>query len=370
MEIIRHRSRLKNTLRKLVQGGELSVGFLGGSITDARPRHNWPEAVIAWLVERYPGVSIRVENAAIGATGSELAVYRAERDILQRKCDLVFVEYAVNDYYVPRERRAQTREGLLRKLLADGTSDVVLTYTYNQDMYEDMANRKTPESISDFEQLAEHYGLGSVWMGLHAWQEVARGMMRWEEWLPDGLHPTSRGSLCYAQSVIGFLERELGAGGQTVDAACEAERITLPVPLNPGNWENGWTLDLTRIRREGPWSLRRWPHLEWIDQCLVTSAIGSRLCFSFQGRGFTLGLDFGTLSADFRYRLNGEDWRSVELDRPDWCPEEGWFLAVTVADDLPAGEHLCEIEVVHGNRERCRGSRFQLAFVGIISPGQ
>lgn len=363
MEIVKHRGALANTLRKLQQGDELTVGFLGGSITDARPRHNWPEAVIAWLADRYPGVCIRVENAAIGATGSELAVYRVERDILQRECDLVFVEYAVNDFYAPEDRRMQTREGLLRKLLAGGSCDVVLTYTYIQAMYEDMAEGKVPGSIADFEQLAERYGLGSVWMGLHAWREVERGLMRWEEWLPDGLHPTSRGSLSYAQSVIGFLEPELASNEREASAAGPK---ALPEPLHPGRWEHAGTIDLTALKREGSWTLRRWPHLEWIDRCLVTSAVGSRLSFSFQGRGFTLGLDFGKTSADFRYRLDDGQWQKVELDRPEWCPDDGWFLAYTVVDDLPAGEHRCELEVVHGNRERCTGSRFQLAFVGTI----
>ncbi|MBO9604945.1 MAG: SGNH/GDSL hydrolase family protein [Paenibacillaceae bacterium] len=360
MDIVNHRTPLSVTRRKLAQG-KLTVGFLGGSITDARPRHNWPEPVIAWLADRYPEALIQVENAAIGATGSESAVYRVERDIMARDCDLVFVEYAVNDYGVEAGRRARTREGLLRKLLAEGKRDVVIVYTYNQPMYDDMTNGRVPQSIADFELLAGHYGIGSVWMGKHALREVQRGLMRWEEWLPDGLHPTSRGSLSYGQSVIGYLTDELdrdSAGGEWPDR--------LPAPLHEGAWERTEWLDLARLERQGPWVLRRWPHLEWIDQCLDTSALGARLAFSFTGRGVTLGLDFGHTAADFRYRIDGGEWTLYESDRPAWCGDSGWFVMRTLNEQLAPGEHRLELEVVHGNRDNSKGTRFQLAMVGII----
>ena len=51
--------------------------------------------------------------------------------------------------------------------------------------------------------------IGSVWMGLHALREVRRGLLTWEEWLPDGLHPENRGSLVYAHSVTAFLAEAL-----------------------------------------------------------------------------------------------------------------------------------------------------------------
>jgi hypothetical protein len=128
--------------------------------------------------------------------------------LIDRECDLIFIEFAVNDNGTPSERRMRAREGLIRKLLAEGRSQLVIMYTYCQDMYDEMSRSEVPASILEFEQLAEHYGISSVWMGLHAWNEVKKGRMTWDEWLPDGLHPTHRGSLSYGQSVISFLERE------------------------------------------------------------------------------------------------------------------------------------------------------------------
>ncbi|MGG1554687.1 SGNH/GDSL hydrolase family protein [Paenibacillus ferrarius] len=360
--IQRHRRPLLR-LRQALASGTVRLGFIGGSITDARPRYNWPEPVIVWLTEAYPHVRLYVENAAIGATGSELAVFRAERDLIDRGCDIVFIDYAVNDHEEPKEQRMRTREGLLRKLLQDGSRDVVWVHTFCQSFYRAMAEGGVPESITELEALAEHYQTGSVWMGLHAMDEVRRGQLRWEEWLPDGLHPTERGSLSYAQSVIAFLQAELS---EEQPLTATDERHELPEPLNPRHWGEAHSLALSDIQVEGPWVTRRWPHVEWIDQVLETAAIGARLSFHFVGRGLSLGFDFGKYASEFRYRLDHGDWVTVSRSRPDWCPDDGWYRMYGIADDLPAGTHHFELEVIHGDTKECRGTNCRLALVGIV----
>lgn len=364
-KVVRVRGDLTNTKRKLAEG-KLTIGYIGGSITDARPGHNWPEPVTRWIVANYPGARIIVENAGIGATGSDLASFRAKRDLIDRGCDLVFVEFAVNDNNTPTERRKKTREGLLRQLLASGTTDVVLVYTYCREMYEPMMEGRMPPSIAEFEELAEHYGLSSVWMGLHALNEVKAGLLRWEEWLPDGLHPTERGSFSYGSSVIGFLQKALEGEGEDRGAGAASEGRNLPQPLDPGNWEQVAFVPFEDVRTEGPWSIRRWVTLEWIDRALSTSAVGSKLYFSFEGRGLALGFDFGQLSAECRYRIDGGEWQATARQRPEWCGPSGWLKTEIFADDLPQGRHEVELEVIHGNKPDCGGTRFDLAYIGVV----
>lgn len=415
-EIWNYRSRLARTRQK-IKDGKLVIGFIGGSITDGRPRHNWPEPVTAWFIDRFKGVKIVVENAAIGATGSDLAVFRAKRDLLDRGCDLIFVDYAVNDEGVQTQRRMATREGLIRKLLVNEVDenpnsnvtttdenamdqsinqmalcelcpDVILVYTFSQSMSESMLRGEIPPSIAEFEQLAQHYNLNSISMGKYAFQEVQRGLMRWEEWLPDGLHPTARGSYSYAQSVIVFLEQQLVDGLHNydletdphlrdVDTNNEGEASTivkelpilshnLPEPLEASHWQDSCVMSLDSICTEGPWVMKRWLDYEWFDRVLETNSIGAKLSFHFNGRGLALAFDFGKASADFKYRIDHGDWNVVRLDRPDWVGSSGWLRLSTLAETLAAGEHFVELEVVHSNDPACQGFNFRLGLVGII----
>lgn len=362
LQVVQRRRGLQRVARRLREG-TVTIGFLGGSITDPRPGYNWPEPVIGWFVNRFPGVRLSVENAAIGATGSALAVFRAQRDIIDRHCDLVFVEYAVNDQGAPAEARMRTREGLIRKLLAGTGRDVVLVHTFCQDMYDDISAGRVPASIAEFEELGQHYGVPSVWAGLHALREVMAGRMRWEEWLPDGLHPQSRGSLSYAQSVIAYLEQELSAGSDGDEIPCGDLR---PQPLNVRHWESTSIVPLERVHLHGPWSLRRFPHHAWIDRILSTAAVGAGLSFRFSGRGLALAFDFGKTASEFRYRFDDSDWIGVTRERPDWCGDGGWYRLETLADDLDHREHAFNLEVVHGNRPECTGTNCHLALIGIV----
>lgn len=361
MEVWRHRTPLEK-MKAALKKGEVVIGFIGGSITDERPGHNWPESVLAWLIDRYPNVRFIIENAAIGATGSDFAVLRVERDLISRGCDIVFIDYAVNDYWTEAERRERTREGLIRKLLnSESAPDLVLAYTFNQEMYRDMISEQVPPSIADFEKLAKHYEIGSVWMGLYALNEVKRGFMKWEEWLPDGLHPTHRGSLSYGQSIIHFLEKELVQVEET-----SAGKMSVPTPINHSHWGNIYSFLFSNVQLQGPWSIRRSSRFVWVDQVLETNAIGACLSFTFNGNGLMLNFDFGKNSSEFRYKIDEGEWQTSFRDRPDWVGESGWLRPLLLTDDLESGEHTVKIEVTHGDRVECSGTNFRLTHIGII----
>jgi len=358
--VVRRRGALERT-RAALAGGKLTVGFLGGSIT--APGVSWPEPLAAWLGDTYPDVRWGIENAALGATGSELAAIRAQSEILDRGCDLVFVEYAVNDFGTAPGLRARAREGLLRQLLRGGTCDVVLVYTYCPEMQADMFAGRVPASITDFELLAEHYGLSSVWMGLHAVREVQRGLLRWEDWLPDGLHPTARGSLCYAQSVMAFLAESLVPGGKADPAS---RRGGVPGALIPSAWERVSLLPLTAAELTGPWSLRRWTSCPGVTQVLFTPAPGARLDLAFTGRGLVLAFDFGKASGEIRFRLDGGAWVETQRDCPAWAGDAGWLRHHLITEELAPGPHRFELETMAGPGSAVRGSRTALGLIGVI----
>jgi lysophospholipase L1-like esterase len=348
-----------NRASESLAAGRLRVGFLGGSITAPKTGTRWPEPLSGWLTARFPRVRIEWENAALGATGSDLAALRAGPEIIAHGCDLVFVEYAVNDFGTPTARRNHTREGVLRQLRVAGC-DVVIVYTFCPEMLTDMEAGRVPPSVAEFEVLAEYYGMSSVWMGLHAWREVQSGLMTWSEFLPDGLHPENRGSLSYAQSVMAFCEGALTARPGLPAAG------PLPAPLHPACWERVSLLPLTQPDLIGPWTLRRWFTCLGLERALHTTVAGAALKFSFTGRGLVLAFDFGRLSSEVRYRVNGGAWTTTQRDRPAWAGESGWLRPVIVADSLPEGTHQFELETLAVPLAGGVGAVTTIGLIGVI----
>jgi hypothetical protein len=120
------------------------------------------------------------------------------------------------------------------------------------------------------------------------------------------------------------------------------------------------------VTLEGPWTVRQWYNIPGISHVLYTRAVGAKLSFTFEGRGLTLGFDFGTGHADFRWRLDDGEWTTRNMNRPEWVNAKGWARMVCLADDLPPGKHKVDMEFIHGDRERCTGTNVHLAVIGIV----
>ena len=127
-------TRMANVLKKAENGEEITVAYIGGSITEgltvapANPELCWASLSYKWLCEQYPDATIKFVNAGLSGTPSILGNVRLERDVLAYDPDICFVEFAVNDGTEMKYRNAY--ESLVRTLLtADKDIAPLLLFT-------------------------------------------------------------------------------------------------------------------------------------------------------------------------------------------------------------------------------------------------
>ena len=92
--------RMSKFIGKLESKQEVTIAFIGGSITEgltAGPEKCWAKLTYDRLCEKYPDTKINYVNAGLSGTPSVLGNIRLQRDVLDHKPDMVFVEFAVND---------------------------------------------------------------------------------------------------------------------------------------------------------------------------------------------------------------------------------------------------------------------------------
>ena len=174
----------------------LSVVFFGGSLTwganaSDPNRTSYRGLMMEYLQGKYPGTPFRFHDAAIGGTGSDLGMFRLERDVLSQKPDLVFLDFTVNDDMEGTDGEAlASYEFLVRSLLKKNIPVVQVImacgYHYRKDYSSDEMTRRR-----DHLKLARHYNLPVAdiypFMGekLSSGQLTVPGVWPFEQTHPD-----------------------------------------------------------------------------------------------------------------------------------------------------------------------------------------
>lgn len=257
----RARGGLPNVMAKLRGGKDVAVGFLGGSITAApgyRPK------IMAWLQKEFPTAKLREINAAIGGTGSDLGAFRVGQDVLQHKPDLLFVEFAVNDGSAAPEQIHRTMEGIVRQTWRnDANTDIAFVYTFSEPMLADLRAGRLSRSASAMEDVADHYAIPTVCMGLEAARMEKEGKLIFKAADPktdaekaavgdrmifssDGVHPhPETGHELYTKA----LARSLTA----IKDVGQAVPHALKEPLDAMNWEKAKIVQVKPAMLSGAW---------------------------------------------------------------------------------------------------------------------
>ncbi|RAV04667.1 SGNH/GDSL hydrolase family protein [Paenibacillus sp. YN15] len=251
MEELFTRNGLPNIFGRLAKGGDVTVAYLGGSITRAE---GYRVMTAQWLEEQYPAARIRAINAGVSGTGSDLGCARLEMQVLQHKPDLVTVEFVVNDGGDP-ESKARV-EGIVRQIRkASPQTDILFLYTLaERDVAEFQAGRYQ-KGASLQEEVADYYGIPSIHLGVEVSRRAGEGSLIFTApqgaeakagaivFTHDSIHPTvPDGHRIYADTIIRHLEtlrstqsepsRSLSRNGAPVEHSLPEE------PLVPGNpWE-------------------------------------------------------------------------------------------------------------------------------------
>ena len=172
---VRVRAGVGHFMEKVKAGKEVTVAYLGGSITSM---NGWRNLTTDWLRATYPQAKFKEVHAAIGGTGSNLGAFRVGHDALQHNPDLLFVEFATNDGGAAPESIWRSMEGIVRQTWKkDPTTDIVFTYTITVAMKKDYLAGNCNRAASAMEQLADHYGIPSICFGPRVIDAVKAGTL-------------------------------------------------------------------------------------------------------------------------------------------------------------------------------------------------
>lgn len=340
-------NRLKQVMKKAQRGEKITVGFLGGSITQgclsSTPQTCYAYLVYDWWKQKFPDTDVTYVNAGIGGTTSQFGVARADEDLLAHQIDFTTVEFSVNDD--DNAHFLETYEGLIRHLYQSERKPALLIV--NSVRYDDGGNAQAQHN-----KIGEMYQIPCVSMQSTIYPKVASGELANRDVTEDDLHPNDLGHQMMANVITYFLEQVYAS----LDYKEEAFEV-LPEPLTVNAYEHsdryqnhncspkgkGFAIDITpqndirEIFRKG-WTAR--------EQ-------GAKLTFEVSGS--CIGVQYRKSVTQptpiARAVVDGDVEHAVILDGNF---EETWGDSLhldTIAEHLENTTHQVEIELIETHED-------------------
>ena len=352
---------IPNLCQRLTTEKELTVAYLGGSITQGAgasspEKTSWRALTTAWLRGRCPGVPVREVNAGIGGTASDFGVFRCG-EVLANRPDLVFVEFVVNDCDRPF-RTLRCLEGIVRQIRRQNErTDLVFVETVTKELAEKYYDfGELFPSIAETRRVARYYGIPEIDVGRVLWQQIAAGCGTWETMTTDGTHPTDRGHALYAAQVRNWMENQL-------DLPVGESGRPLPKLLCSNPLENVHMVAAGQLA--GP-EWRRETDTCWggTREIVSSNRPGEEIAFSFEGD--TVGASWIMDADSGRIECTVDDRPPEVFSAFDSYCLQFRRLHYFLVDSLPAGTHRVVFRILPESDTRSKNTwiRFHTLFWG------
>ena len=127
---------------------------------EVHPLQSYPNLLLKALKEKYPYAVINVIVTAIGGEGSISGAARFEKEVLNHKPDVLFIDYALNDRFSPLEKTGEALEKMIR--MAQFQDIPIILLTPSPDQRIDISDPANPLNayVLQIRDLAKKYQIG------------------------------------------------------------------------------------------------------------------------------------------------------------------------------------------------------------------
>ena len=193
-------ARIREKISKAQKGEKVTIGYIGGSITEGGSSSS-PDKSFVNISGNYfkntfgTGNNVSFVNAGLAGTSSVVGNMRVDNDIFSKGCEIIFIEFAVNDQ--GSERFQKSYEALVKKCLMQENEPAVVLITLCQKGYD------TNEDW--MAKVGENYDLPVI-SGRNA---LRSGSVNWDSQYGSGdnIHPGNDGHQMIADW-IGYYYRQ------------------------------------------------------------------------------------------------------------------------------------------------------------------
>jgi sialidase-1 len=355
------RGGLNNCKKNFINKKTGRVAFIGGSIT-ANP--GWRDLVCTHIKHEFPNTQFDFINAGVGGTNSTFGAARLDDFVLSKgKIDLLFVEFAVNDYPSswPDNSPALAMEGIVRHARSvNPEMDIMIMYFADDSKVQEIKAHKCPEIISIHDKIAKYYNIASLDLAKDIAVRLDANEFTWPQFSADTCHPTKFGGECYGQTITAALHSAWQSTGSDVNE--RPVSYVLGPPLDKQNYEKGRFIDINEAKLISDWTIiPKWTSEKYGGQDAVLEATtpGASLELSFEGSAIGIyeiaGMDAGTVKYDIDGKISGT---TQLFDR--YCVSYHRQIFRVFANNLTEGKHKLTLVIGTDHDEKSVGTAVRI----------
>ncbi len=352
---IYRRNDLHNTLYKLKEEKKLKVLYFGGSVTygvgaSDREKTSWRALFTNYLKESYPDAEIESIDAAISGTGSLLGLYRLEHDVIPHNPDLIFIEYAINDFFL-RDGEDQIKiqnETMIRRLYEMNPNiDIVYIFTEGIASSTTGGREGLHRGAKPQNAVAEHFGINSIRVGRALTDSISdkssASSAEWKQYFQDGVHPVDKGYAAYFDVLKDFFENQ-----EKIYKDGEIKAHKIPEKPLLGVMEKYTMISGEALENAvtGDWVFDKRTQYAANTEVVYKGAIfprasGKEMTYTFTGKGLSLFFAGSGGYQSLQYSIDGSNWKTAESDgnRP---------LTLIFDNEGEAKEHTVKLRIREG----------------------
>ncbi|MBQ8922973.1 MAG: carbohydrate binding domain-containing protein [Oscillospiraceae bacterium] len=242
-------ARIREKIAKAQAGEKVTIGYIGGSITGGGSATSEPKRFVNLSYDYFKetfgqGNNVSMVNAGAAGTSSVVGNMRVDQDIFSKNCDIIFIEFAVNDQ--DGDRFKKSYEALVKKCLMQENAPAVVLITLCQ---------KSGSSCQDWMvKVGENYDLPVISGKNAIMNAINAGTLSWDANYGSGdtIHPGDGGHQLIADCIAYYYRQALRSEnasdsyeipGKTVygDEYATAHLVDISAQTNfsAGSWTRG-----------------------------------------------------------------------------------------------------------------------------------
>lgn len=352
-------SPLQNTYHKLISKKEITIGYIGGSVTSGSGSSDlytksWRALTTKWFKTQFPDAAITERSMSVGGTGTIYALHRVEKALLTGNVpDLVFIETAINDSYdgISGDTLKVYLESLIKKIYAKNPKcDIVMVIIGDFNALRE-ARQSGKLFRPEHREIANYYNIPIIDIGTEFYQRIYKengnedifdsSAPAWQKHFEDAVHPNDGGYAEYAKLVQKYLSGELVS--KKLDATVFSNKNIPKKTYMQNLMLDAYDVDFTNFDFENNtyFEPEEYSGVFARFNGIFSKRIGDTFTVEFTGTSFmiwTHPTTFPTSAADtvIRYSIDGGKKQTLKITA-------GFHGVYPLAQNLAPGKHKIKI---------------------------